>query len=91
MKTVQVIAAVVAVLLTTSTSNAGSRIKMEKPCGSKCTAPQPTNPNGIPGMTFRRTGEGNIGTPDYVSRSQTVIRSTYGTSVINSTYRSYSR
>lgn len=29
--------------------------------------------------------------PDYESRSRTVIRSSYGTTVINGTYRSYSR
>lgn len=29
--------------------------------------------------------------PDYESRSRTVIRSSYGTSVINGIYRSYSR
>jgi hypothetical protein len=33
----------------------------------------------------------NSGRPDYESRSQTVIQSRYGTSVINGTYRSYSR
>ena len=41
MKTVQMIAAVVAVLLTTSTSNAGSWFKVERPCASKCIAPRP--------------------------------------------------
>jgi hypothetical protein len=98
MKTVQMIAAVVAVLLNTSTSNAGSLI--EKPCGNKCAAPQPTVTQPvIGGVKFRRLDEplgrpimvGASNRPDYESHSRMVIRSRYGTSVINSTYRSYSR
>ena len=67
-----------------SPSNAGSWIKVERPCGSKCGPP----PQLVP---FRQTSAEMPPVPTYQSRSQTVIRSSYGTSVINSTYRSYSR
>jgi hypothetical protein len=91
MKICSMIAAAV-VLLTTSTSNAESWIKVERPCGSKCAAPQPTavvSGRPILGMRPREVGP----QPSNVSRSQTVIESNIGgttsTSVINSTYRSY--
>ena len=79
---------IVAMLLATaivSPSNAGNGIIIERPCGSKCVAPQPTQAPTV-GIRFR-----DLRGPDYQSRSQTVIHSRYGTSVINSTYRSYSR
>jgi hypothetical protein len=92
-------AIIVAMILATaiiSPASAGSGIKIEVPCGSKCAAPQPAPQANAPmiGIRFSKGDEftGGMTTgPDYVSRSQTVIRSRYGTSVINSTYRSYRR
>jgi len=83
------IAAAIAIAIA-SPSNAGNGIIIERPCGSNCAAAQPTQARAV-GMPFRRTGDGGVGDATYQSRSQTVIRSVYGTSVINSTFRSYSR
>ena len=100
MKEKKVKTAIVAMLLATaivSPSNAGSWIKVERPCGSKCAAPQPArvmSPSeccAVGGVRFHEVGP----QPSYVSRSQMVIESNIGgrtsTSVIDSTYRSYSR
>jgi hypothetical protein len=87
--------AIVAMLLATaiaSPSNAGSLIKVERPCASKCIVLEPVVLRPVPvwsvvgGVRFRELKD-----PDYESRSQMFITSSYGTSVINSTYRSYSR
>ena len=84
---------IIAMLLATaivSPSNAGNGIIIEQPCGNKCSNPLATRsvspPPAVGSVRFR-----DLRGPDYQSRSQTVIRSPYGTSVINSTYRSYSR
>jgi hypothetical protein len=78
-------------MLVTSTANAGSWFKVDRPCGSgsssKCVAPRPIlRPvpvwSVVGGVKFRELKD-----PDYQSR--TVITSDYGTSVY--TYRSYSR
>jgi len=89
---------IVAMLLTTAIvmpASAGSGIKIERPCGTKCTPPAP------PTRTFSMAECCAIGTvrfhdltkdqPSYQSVSRMVIRSSYGTSVIDSTYTAYSR
>jgi hypothetical protein len=98
---------IVAMLLATaiaSPSNAGSGIKIEKPCWNKCSAPQPAprphpadfyaNCCVVGSVRFVDHSKDNASSSS-VSRSQMVIESNIGgmrsTSVIDSTYRSYSR
>lgn len=99
--------AIIAVLLATaivSPSNAGSGIKIEKPCWNKCSAPQPA-PRLVPAnfyanccvvgsVKFVDQSKDNAGSSS-VSRSQMVIESNIGgmksTSVIDSAYHSYWR
>jgi hypothetical protein len=79
--------AIIAALLATaivSPSSAGSWLKTEHPCGSKCSPPKPTPPGGwnVRAPIYY--------VPDYVSRSTMVITHSDGsTSTINSTYQSY--
>jgi hypothetical protein len=83
----KLIAATTLILMLTSAADAESWMKVERPCGSKC--PQETQsaaPPAVGSVRFRDNSP-----PDYESRSRTVIQTRYGTSVINSTYRSYSR
>jgi hypothetical protein len=73
-------------MLFTSIANAGSWFKVERPCGSKCAAPQSVaRTTGLPVVGAVRFRE--FSDPTYQSR--TVITSDYGTSVY--TFRSYSR
>jgi hypothetical protein len=81
----RMITAVILVLMTASIANAGSWVTIEKPCGNKCPRIVTTYPD--PNDWARRTPTGPVPTAEI--RSQAVINSSYGTSVINSTYRSY--
>ena len=74
------IAVTVAVLAMTSISNAGS-VREEKPCGSKC---KPV-PEAV-SREFRRSNGVFHYVPDYDLRSRTIIRSPYGTTVVDSYY-----
>lgn len=90
-----------------SPSIAGSWIKVERPCGSRCAAPQPTtamSPSeccAVGSVRFRDLTKAEVGRPIimvgasnpqvYETRSRTIVRSNYGTSVIDGVYRSYSR
>jgi hypothetical protein len=103
----KLIAATTLILMLTSAADAGSWIKIERPCGSKCAPPQPArvmSPSeccAVGSVRFRDLSKtessgssimvGASNQPDYESRSRMVVRSLYGTSVINSTFRSYSR
>jgi hypothetical protein len=83
----KLIAATTLILMLTSAADAGSWLKIERPCGSKCPVVQSdaSRPQAFPmvgAVRFREFKE-----PTYQSR--TVITSDYGTSVY--TFRSYSR
>ena len=96
---------IVAMLLTTaivSPSNAGSGIKIEKPCGNKCSAPQPAPRLQLADFYATCCAVGSVRFVDHSkdnasssSVSRMVIESNIGgtrsTSVIDSTYRSYWR
>jgi len=69
-------------------SNAGNGLIVERPCWNKCSNPAAQTQRAT---HLSGTGNNNAGSDTSTIRSQTVIHSRYGTSVINGTYRSYSR
>jgi hypothetical protein len=80
----ELIAATILILSLTSAANAIDWSKIEQPpCGSNCPQPLRAMPPDKPKMRY-------IEVPNCNSRSQTVIQSRYGTSVINSTHCTYS-
>lgn len=80
---------IVAMLLATaivSPSNAGNWATVERPCGSKCTAPQPTpSQPAVGSVRFR-----DLNPPSYEHRSKMTIGHGDGsTSTIRSIYRAW--
>jgi hypothetical protein len=68
-------------------ANAGSWLKQEKPCGTKCVMAAPARPQDP--FAHQNLGDPNRGNLVYQSQSRSVFQSSYGTSVINGTLRIY--